>query len=106
MKTIFRLLVFFTLISCQKDDDTKEVSIPTADYEVSTVAELNTALSKVKAGETIILNGGTYAMTSKITIATSGTSDKIITLKAKEGAARPKFDFRQCLKVLLTRELF
>ena len=66
---------------------------PIADYEVSTVAELNTALSKVKAGETIILNGGTYAMTSKITIATSGTSDKVITLKAKDGVARPKFDF-------------
>ena len=68
-------------------------TIPTADYEVSTVAELNTALSKVKAGETIVLNGGTYAMTSKITLSTSGSSDKMITLKAKDGAARPKFDF-------------
>ncbi|WP_163399009.1 right-handed parallel beta-helix repeat-containing protein [Flavobacterium fluviatile] len=66
---------------------------PIADYEVSTVAELNTALGKVKAGETIVLNGGTYAMTSKITITTSGTSDKMITLKAKDGAARPKLDF-------------
>ncbi|PXY39895.1 pectate lyase [Flavobacterium cheongpyeongense] len=64
-----------------------------ADYEVSTVIELNTALGKVKAGETIVLNGGTYTMTSKITIATSGTSDKIITLKAKDGSARPKLDF-------------
>lgn len=66
---------------------------PVADYEVSTVTELNTALGKVKAGETIVLNGGTYAMTSKITITTSGTSDKVITLKAKDLASRPKFDF-------------
>ena len=66
---------------------------PVADYEVSSVTELTTALGKVKAGETIVLNGGTYAMTSKITIATSGTSDKVITLKAKDGAARPKLDF-------------
>lgn len=66
---------------------------PVADYEVSNVTELNTALGKVKAGETILLNGGTYAMTSKITIATSGTSDKVITLKAKDGASRPKLDF-------------
>lgn len=66
---------------------------PTADYEVSTVTELNTALGKVKAGETIVLNGGTYTMTSKITLSTSGTSDKMITLKAKNGDARPKLDF-------------
>ena len=66
---------------------------PVADYEVSNVTELNSALGKVKAGETILLNGGTYAMTSKITIATSGTSDKVITLKAKDGASRPKLDF-------------
>lgn len=66
---------------------------PVADYEVSTVTELTTALAKVKAGETIVLSGGTYAMTSKITIATSGTSDKVITLKAKDGASRPKLDF-------------
>lgn len=67
--------------------------IPVADYEVSNATELTTALSKVKAGETIVLNGGTYAMTSKIAITTSGTSDKVITLKAKDGAARPKLDF-------------
>jgi hypothetical protein len=66
---------------------------PVADYEVSNVAELTTALGKVKAGETIVLNGGTYAITSKISITISGTSDKVITLKAKEGAARPKLDF-------------
>jgi len=66
---------------------------PVADYEVSTVTELTTALAKVKAGETIVLNGGTYAMTSKIAIATSGTSDKVITLKAKDGDVRPKLDF-------------
>ena len=180
MKTILRLIVLFALFSCQKDDDTPEVSdvlvqkieiqgtdiasgvngqmtakitpeeatdktvswkvsdaavaeiseaglitakkngtvtvtatakdksdvsttkvinitsfsvTPVADYEVSTVAELTVALAKVKAGETIVLNGGTYAMTSKISIATSGTSDKMITLKAKDGAARPKLDF-------------
>ena len=65
----------------------------TADYEVSNIAELTDAITKVKAGQTIIVNSGTYAMTSKINITTSGTSDKVITLKAKEGAARPKLDF-------------
>ena len=62
-------------------------------YEVTSSAELATALSKVQPGENIILNGGTYAMTSKITITTSGTSDKPINLIAKEGADRPKLDF-------------
>jgi hypothetical protein len=66
---------------------------PVAHYEVSNVTELSAAISKVKAGETIVLNGGTYAMTSKINITISGTSDKMITLKAKDGASRPKLDF-------------
>ncbi|HSD06596.1 Ig-like domain-containing protein [Flavobacterium sp.] len=62
-------------------------------YEVTNTTELATALSKAQPGENIIMNGGTYAMTSKITITTSGTSDKPINLIAKEGSSRPKLDF-------------
>lgn len=79
--------------------DSKEITIssfatppPTGQIIVNNVAELTAALSIVKAGETISMNGGTYAMTSKITISKSGTSTSPITLKASEGS-RPKLDF-------------
>ena len=59
---------------------------------VSTVAELTAALAIVKPGETIVMNGGTYTMTSKITISQSGTATNPISLIANQGA-RPKLDF-------------
>lgn len=65
----------------------------TANYVVSTSIELVAAIAKIKAGETIEMNPGTYLMSSKITIVSSGTEEKRITLKAKEGAERPKLDF-------------
>lgn len=64
-----------------------------ADYVVSTSSELIAAIAKIKAGETIEMNPGTYLMSSKITIETSGTAEKMIVLKAKEGTERPKLDF-------------
>ncbi|MEO7976028.1 Ig-like domain-containing protein [Flavobacterium sp.] len=80
-------------VSATKIINITSFSVNPVGYEVSNVTELSTALAKVKAGETILLNGGTYALTSKITLAASGTSDKLITLKAKDGAVRPKLDF-------------
>lgn len=61
--------------------------------EVSNSAQLLDAMSKVKAGSTIILTEGTYTLNSKITISLSGTSQSKITLKGKEGQDRPKLDF-------------
>jgi hypothetical protein len=62
-------------------------------YLVTNTAELVAAFSKVKPGEIIVLNGGTYIMNEKINITISGTSDKPINLMAKEGTGRPKLDF-------------
>ncbi len=62
-------------------------------YPVTNVAELNAALTKVKSGDTILLNGGTYTFTTRIDITTSGTSGNTINLLVKEGQSRPKFDF-------------
>ena len=66
---------------------------PATGYNVTTTAELITALTKVKPGENIILNGGTYIINTKIDITVSGTSDKPIKLMVKEGESRPKLDF-------------
>jgi hypothetical protein len=62
-------------------------------YRVTNTAELVAAFSKVKPGEIIVLNGGTYVINEKINITISGTSDKPINLIVKEGESRPKLDF-------------
>lgn len=78
---------------------TKEITIlsfisgPNYDYVVSTTTELLSALSKVKAGETIFLNGGKYILNDKITLSNSGTSGNEITLLGATEGVRPKLDF-------------
>lgn len=66
---------------------------PTYTYTVSNATELLTALSKVKAGETVFLTGGTYVMNAKITLSTSGTSGNEITILGQMDGARAKLDF-------------
>ena len=61
--------------------------------EVSNPTQLLDALSKIKAGSSIILTQGTYILNSKIIIGISGTAQNKITLKGKEGQNRPKLDF-------------
>ena len=51
------------------------------------------ALAKVKAGETIAMNGGTYIMSSKITLSVSGTTSSKISLIGLTNPSRPKLDF-------------
>jgi hypothetical protein len=78
---------------------TKEITISsfsnsqTFDYTVSNSAELLVALAKVKAGETIALNGGTYTMSSKITVSVSGTANNKISLIGLTNSSRPILDF-------------
>jgi len=78
---------------------TKEITISsfsngqTFDYSVSNSAELLVALAKVKAGETIALNGGTYTMNSKITVSVSGTANNKISLIGLTNSSRPILDF-------------
>lgn len=69
------------------------VVAPTYNYTVSNAAELLVALSKVKAGETVYLKGGTYAMSSKITLSTSGTLGNEITILGQMDGTRAKLDF-------------
>ena len=66
---------------------------PVYDYTVSNPTELLTALSKVKAGETIYLNGGNYVMNAKITISVSGTAGKEIKILGQTDGSRAKLDF-------------
>ncbi|HSQ46021.1 MAG TPA: right-handed parallel beta-helix repeat-containing protein [Lutibacter sp.] len=77
----------------------KEITISSFDVgnentiEVSNATQLLDALSKVKAGSTVILTQGTYTLNSKITLSVSGTDQNKITLIGKEGQNRPKLDF-------------
>lgn len=62
-------------------------------YTVSTASEFLVTLSKVKAGETIFLNGGVYSFTSRINLTTSGTASNPITILGNTNGERVKFDF-------------
>lgn len=66
---------------------------PTYTYTVSNVTELLAALSKVKAGETVFLNGGTYVMNTRINLTASGTSGNEITILGQMDGNRAKLDF-------------
>lgn len=78
---------------------TKEITISSFEtetsnsIEVSNSTQLLDAISKIKAGQTIVLRQGTYTLNSKISISISGTNQNIITLIGKEGQDRPKLDF-------------
>ncbi|MEN9909523.1 MAG: hypothetical protein RLZZ540_2672 [Bacteroidota bacterium] len=66
---------------------------PTYTYTVSNATELVVALSKVKAGETVFLNGGTYVMNTRISLTASGTSGNEITILGQTDGTRAKLDF-------------
>tara|TARA_R110000868_G_scaffold32933_1_gene119819 strand:+ start:15595 stop:17022 length:1428 start_codon:yes stop_codon:yes gene_type:complete len=94
-----KVLITATAIDKNTVFATKEISISsfsngqTFDYTVSNSAELLVALAKVKAGETIAMNGGTYIMSSKITLSVSGTTSSKISLIGLTNPSRPKLDF-------------
>ncbi len=66
-----------------------------ADYNVSTPAELLAAIAAAKPGEVIEMQAGTYELFSKIRIENSGTEDQMILLRGAEGEGRPKLDFSE-----------
>ncbi len=66
---------------------------PTYDHVVSNATELLSALTKVKPGETLFLNGGTYVMNSKISLSASGTSGNEINILGQTEGTRAKLDF-------------
>lgn len=78
---------------------TKEITISsfivaaTYDYTVSTTAELLSALTNVKAGQTVFLKGGNYVVNSKIRLSISGTSGNEITMLGQTEGTRAKLDF-------------
>jgi hypothetical protein len=57
----------------------------TPDYTVSTLAQLNTVMSQVAAGDLVYIRGGTYQPTSRIVFTKSGTSASPITFAAYPG---------------------
>ncbi|MDW3209312.1 MAG: Ig-like domain-containing protein [Reichenbachiella sp.] len=64
------------------------------DIEVATAEELVAALADIAPGDVILLAGGTYAMTDRIVLNTSGTAAELITVMADpEATERPILDF-------------
>lgn len=92
VKMYYFFFLLLILSSCQSDNDGGGDTATAANYVVSNYSQLMAAISKAKPGDNIVLNGGTYAMTTKIDIRNSGTSDKPINLIAQTGQ-RPKLDF-------------
>lgn len=66
-----------------------------AQYTVSTVLELRSAITAAVAGDVILLNGGTYTFTTRLEIKNkSGNATQKITLMANPTSTnRPRFDF-------------
>ncbi|KDN55842.1 right-handed parallel beta-helix repeat-containing protein [Flavobacterium seoulense] len=69
------------------------IAAPKYTYTVSNATELLAALSKVKEGETVFLNGGNYIMNARINLNTSGTSGSEITILGQTDGIRAKLDF-------------
>lgn len=72
---------------------TSIVNVPIYTYIVSNASEFLIAIGKVKAGETIFLNGGNYTFNSRINLTTSGTSASPITILGSTTGQRVRFDF-------------
>lgn len=66
-----------------------------AEYTVNSASELKTAISKVIAGDVILINGGEYVFTQTLEIKDkSGTANSKITMMANPlSATRPRFNF-------------
>jgi len=56
-----------------------------ASYEVGPSANLGQEIAKLKAGDELVLQGGTYTLTSKLTIGVSGTAALPIVIRSKDG---------------------
>jgi hypothetical protein len=69
--------------------------IHAAQFTVSTVTELRSAITAAVAGSVILVNGGNYAFTTRLEIRNkSGNASNRITIMANpNSASRPRFDF-------------
>ncbi len=65
----------------------------TADYNVTTSAEILAAIAAAQPGEVIEMQGGNYAFFSKINVNNSGTANQMIVLRGVPGEERPQLDF-------------
>ncbi|EYF01362.1 right-handed parallel beta-helix repeat-containing protein [Chondromyces apiculatus] len=53
--------------------------------EISPGDDLNASIAALTPGDVLVLQGGTYSLTSKLTIGVSGTAEAPIVIRAKEG---------------------
>lgn len=60
-------------------------SAQAAPYEIGPSANLGAEIAKLKAGDELILQGGTYTLTSKLTIGVSGSAGAPIVIRSKDG---------------------
>ena len=56
-----------------------------ATYEIAPGANLGQEIAKLKAGDELVLKGGTYTLTSKLTVSVAGTSAAPIVIRSKDG---------------------
>lgn len=108
-KICFLLLLFLSMInfSCSAEDPVEEggnvnpgsgeTTDPQAEarpvISVETVSELTDAISSAQAGDSIVVQGGTYTINTKLRLMRSGSSEEMIYLIASDLEERPTFDF-------------
>lgn len=56
-----------------------------ATYEIAPGANLGQEIAKLKAGDELVLKGGTYTLTSKLTVSVAGTAAAPIVIRSKDG---------------------
>ncbi|WP_416444863.1 right-handed parallel beta-helix repeat-containing protein [Leeuwenhoekiella sp. A16] len=79
----------------QPENDNTPIEEPAEDesIHVTTGGELLAAIATAKAGDSIVVHGGTYALTSRIDVESSGTELQMIILMAAPDEERPVFDY-------------
>jgi hypothetical protein len=106
--TIILCLLIITACGKNNASGTDKTITPTIDYKIyaSPVGfssgkgtlvsplDIKTAITKAVSRDTIVLRGGVYSLSTKITINTSGVAGKPIAIVAySKDAARPVLDF-------------
>lgn len=56
-----------------------------ASYEIAPGANLSQEIAKLKAGDELVLKGGTYTLSGKLTVSVAGTANAPIVIRSKDG---------------------